>query len=99
VIQRAVAAVGGQAFDQGVQHVLPGVAKGVEQANLIGHHLRACAVEEISGARAFEVRIELRLKPGALHVHQQQCGVVGDKRQVPWRAVGKAEHPYLSSSR
>ncbi len=74
VVERAVAAVQRQAFDDRVQHVAAGLAACLENADLIGHdHLAEASVVIAVGVLRMG-RIEVRLAPDALHVDIEQGG-------------------------
>lgn len=92
VIQRAVATIGGEALDDGVQDVLVHCAHGPEQALLVGDHLVLHALVEVTGCLRIDVRVAPRLDPGTLHVDEQDGGLPAARWQVARRVVGQAEH-------
>ena len=102
VIQRAVATVERQAFDNGMEHVATGLAAGFEDADLIGDDRVAQATMIIAVGILRMGGITIGFAPNALHVDIEKRGPAGligtvAPQQIPCRIAPRLRS-YLSSN-
>ncbi len=89
VVERAVATVGREAADDGVDHLNAGVARCLEQPSSLRHRrARGHGVERMVGAALGMVGIEAGLEPDPLHVDQEKGGLATPVGRIARRQGG-----------